>query len=93
MVTDDGIPLGYEVFAGNRHDATTVEEIVEAMEAKYGKASRIWVMDRGMTSEKYLAFLRQRGGQYIVGTPRRCCGTSRNTWRARTGMRSNKAWK
>ena len=70
VVTEDGIPLGYEVFAGNRHDATTVEEIVEAMEAKYGKASRIWVMDRGMTSEKNLAFLRQRGGQYIVGTPK-----------------------
>jgi transposase len=62
--------LGYEVFAGNRHDSTTVEEIVEAMEAKYGKAARIWVMDRGMTSEKNLAFLRQRGGQYIVGTPK-----------------------
>src|SRR5580704_3211356 len=70
VVTDDGIPLGYEVFAGNKHDSTTVEEIVKAMEAKYGQASRIWVMDRGMTSEKNLAFLRQRGGQYIVGTPK-----------------------
>jgi transposase len=70
VVTDDGIPLGYEVFAGNRNDATTVEEIVQAMETKYGRASRIWVMDRGMTSEKNLEFLRQRGGQYIVGTPK-----------------------
>jgi len=70
VVTEDGIPLGYEVFAGNRHDSTTVEEIVKAMEAKYGSAARIWVMDRGMTSEKNLAFLRQRGGQYIVGTPK-----------------------
>ena len=68
--TEDGIPLGYEVFAGNGRDSTTVEEIVEAMEAKYGQVSRIWVMDRGMTSEKNLAFLRQRGGQYIVGTPK-----------------------
>ena len=70
VVTTDGIPLGYEVFAGNRHDSTTVEEIVEAMEKKYGRANRIWVMDRGMVSEKNLKFLRERGGQYIVGTPK-----------------------
>ena len=70
VVTGDGIPLGYEVFAGNRNDATTVEEIVEAMEAKYGRANRIWVMDRGMVSEQNLKFLRERDGQYIVGTPK-----------------------
>jgi transposase len=70
VVTTDGIPLGYEVFAGNRHDSTTVEEIVEAMEKKYGRANRIWVMDRGMVSEKNLRFLRERNGQYIVGTPK-----------------------
>jgi transposase len=70
VVTGEGIPLGYEVFAGNRHDSTTVEEIVEAMEKKYGRAQRIWVMDRGMVSEKNLKFLRGRGGQYIVGTPK-----------------------
>jgi transposase len=70
VVSNDGIPLGYEVFAGNRNDATTVEEIVEAMEAKYGRANRIWVMDRGMVSEENLKFLRERGGQYIVGTPK-----------------------
>jgi transposase len=70
VVTDDGMPLGYEVFAGNRNDSTTVEEIVEAMEGKYGRANRIWVMDRGMVSEANLKFLRQREGQYIVGTPK-----------------------
>jgi len=70
VVTTDGIPLGYEVFAGNRNDATTVEEIVEAMENKYGRAHRIWVMDRGMVSEANLQFLRARGGQYLVGTPK-----------------------
>lgn len=70
VVTPEGIPFGYEVFAGNRHDATTLEEIVGAMEAKYGKANRIWVMDRGIVSEENLAFLRSRGGQYIVGTPK-----------------------
>ena len=70
VVTTDGIPLGYEVFAGNRNDATTVEEIVAAMEKKYGRANRVWVMDRGMVSEDNLKFLRGRGGQYIVGTPK-----------------------
>jgi transposase len=70
VVTDDGIPLGYEVFAGNRTDVTTVEAIVEAMERKYGRAKRVWVMDRGMVSEANLRFLRSRNGQYIVGTPK-----------------------
>jgi transposase len=70
VVTRDGLPLGYEVFAGNRYDATTVKEIVQAMEAKYGRAGRIWVMDRGMVSEANLRFLRERDGQYIVGTPK-----------------------
>lgn len=70
VVTTDGIPLGYEVFDGNTHDSTTVETIVQAMEAKYGRANRIWVMDRGMVSEDNLKFLRQRGGSYIVGTPK-----------------------
>jgi transposase len=70
VVTTDGIPLGYEVFAGNTNDATTIETIVTAMEGKYGRAERVWVMDRGMVSEKNLAFLRERGGAYIVGTPK-----------------------
>jgi hypothetical protein len=71
VVTDDGIPLGYEVFAGNTNDSTTIETIVQAMEAKYGRAQRIWVLDRGMVSEDNLKFLRSRGGSYIVGTPKR----------------------
>ena len=70
VVTDEGIPLGYEVFDGNTHDSKTVEQIVQAMESKYGQAHRIWVMDRGMVSEANLAFLRRRGGSYIVGTPK-----------------------
>jgi len=70
VVTTDVIPLGYEVFAGNRNDSTTVEEIVEAMERKYGRANRVWVMDRGMVSEANLKFLRKRQGEYIVGTPK-----------------------
>jgi transposase len=70
VVTDDGIPLGYEVFAGNTNDSKTVETMVQAMEGKYGRAQRVWVMDRGMVSEANLAFLRARGGSYIVGTPK-----------------------
>lgn len=70
VVTNEGIPLGYEVFAGNKNDSKTVQEIVTAMETKYGRAQRIWVMDRGMVSEKNLEFLRARDGQYIVGTPK-----------------------
>src|SRR3974377_1267943 len=50
VVTPEGLPIGYEVFAGNRADVTTVEEMVELMEQKYGQASRIWVLDRGVIS-------------------------------------------
>ena len=70
VVTTDGMPLGYEVFDGNRHDSTTVEEIVTTVEKKHGKAHRIWVLDRGMVSESNLSFVREREGCYIVGTPK-----------------------
>ena len=70
IVTKGGMPLGYEVFAGNRSDVTTVEEIVETMEARYGKANRIWVMDRGMISEENIEFLKEGGRRYIIGTPK-----------------------
>jgi transposase len=70
VVSPEGLPLAYEVFAGNRNDVTTVEEIITVMEEKYGKAKRIWVMDRGMVSQKNIEFLRERGAQYIVGTPK-----------------------
>jgi len=70
VVTRDGYPLGYEVFAGNRHDSTTLQEIVERMEVFYGRNGRIWVLDRGMVSEANLTWLKERGSRYIVGTPR-----------------------
>jgi Transposase DDE domain len=70
VVTREGLPLGYELFAGNRTDVTTVREIVEIMETRYGAAQRIWVMDRGMTSAKNLAWLRETGRRYLVGTPK-----------------------
>jgi len=70
VVTRCGLPLGYEVFAGNRHDSTTLQEIVETMERRYGKAQRIWVMDRGMVSQENLEFLKSGDRRYIIGTPK-----------------------
>jgi hypothetical protein len=70
VVTREGLPVGYEVFAGNRNDVTTLEEIVKLMEEKYGKANRVWVTDRGIVSEDNLEFLRKRGARYLVGTPK-----------------------
>ena len=70
VVNRDGLPVGYEVFDGNRRDVTTLEEMVELMETKYGKAKRTWVLDRGFVSEENLEFLRERGATYIVGTLR-----------------------
>ena len=70
VVTREGIPLGYEVFAGNRVDVTTVEEIVEAMEGRFGLAQRIWVMDRGMVSADNLSWLQESGRRYLIGTAR-----------------------
>ena len=70
VVTREGMPLGYEVFAGNRVDVTTVEEIVETMERRYGLAQRIWVMDRGMVSADNIAWLKQTGRRYLIGTPK-----------------------
>jgi transposase len=70
VVTPEGLPVGYEVFAGNTADVTTVEDMVELLEKKYGQAKRIWVMDRGMISEENIDFLRGRGARYLVGTPR-----------------------
>lgn len=70
VVTPEGLPIGYEVFAGNTADVSTVEDMVEMMEQKYGQAKRIWVMDRGMVSEDNLDFLRERRARYIVGLPK-----------------------
>jgi transposase len=70
VVTREGMPLGYELFAGNRHDVTTVEEVVEQMEKRFGLAQRIWVMDRGMASAENLAWLQKSGRRYLIGTPK-----------------------
>jgi Transposase DDE domain len=70
VVTREGMPLGYELFAGNKTDVTTVREIVGTMEGRYGMADRIWVMDRGMTSADNVAWLQQTTRRYLIGTPK-----------------------
>jgi transposase len=70
VVSRCGMPLGYEVFDGNRLDVTTVEHIVTLMEKRYGQADRIWAMDRGMMSAANIDFLRQEGRRYILGASR-----------------------
>jgi transposase len=70
VVSRCGMPVGYEVFAGNRHDSKTVEQVVEHVEKIYGRANRIWVMDRGMVSEENVEYLKKEGRRYIVGTPK-----------------------
>jgi transposase len=70
IVNSEGFPFSYETFDGNRADVTTMETILRMVERKYGKARRIWVIDRGIVSEENLKAIRQRNGQYLVGTPR-----------------------
>lgn len=70
VVTPEQLPLAYEVFDGNRADVTTLSEMVDLMERRYGRAQRTWVLDRGFVSEENLAELRRRGALYLVGTPR-----------------------
>jgi transposase len=70
VVTFDGFPLGYEVFAGNTHDARTLQTIVVTMEARHGMLGRVWIADRGMASAANLAWLRETGRRSIVGAPK-----------------------
>ena len=70
IVNSEGFPFSYETFDGNRADVSTMEAVLRMVERKYGKARRIWIFDRGIVSEENLAAIRQRQGQYLVGTPR-----------------------
>ncbi|MFZ0854605.1 MAG: IS1634 family transposase [Hyphomicrobiaceae bacterium] len=70
VVTFDGFPLGYDVFAGNTHDSRTLQTIVTTMEARHGVLGRVWIADRGMASKQNLAWLRQTGRRYIIGAPK-----------------------
>lgn len=72
VVTPEGLPLAYEVLAGNTADNTTLKEFLARIERQYGKARRIWLMDRGVPTEEVLAQMRQSDPpvQYLVGTPK-----------------------
>jgi transposase len=72
IVTPEGFPLAYEVLAGNTADKTTLKEFLHKIETQYGKAERIWVMDRGIPTEEVLAEMRQSETPvyYLVGTPK-----------------------
>jgi hypothetical protein len=72
IVTPEGFPLAYEVLNGNTSDKTTLPDFLKKIEAQYGKAQRIWVMDRGVPTEKILKAMRESEMpvSYLVGTPR-----------------------
>jgi hypothetical protein len=70
VITPEGFPLAYELLPGNTADSTTLPLFLAQIEARYGQARRIWLMDRGIPTEAQLAELRARGGQYLVGTPK-----------------------
>ena len=70
VVTRDGFPLAHQTFAGNTRDLATVKDIVTAMETRFGKSERVWVMDRGMIDEDSVAFLSEPGRRYLLSTKR-----------------------
>lgn len=72
IVTPQGFPLAYEVLAGNTKDSSTLKEFLDKIEKQYGKAQRIWLMDRGIPTETVLEQMRQSepAVKYLVGTPK-----------------------
>lgn len=70
VVTPDGLPVAYEVYAGNTHEASTLREFLDRVENRYGRARRTWLMDRGIPTEETLEEMRSRGIDYLVGTPK-----------------------
>jgi transposase len=70
IVTPEGFPLSYEVLAGNTADSTTLSDFLDRIEQRYGRANRIWVMDRGIPTEESLVKMRSMGASYLVGTPK-----------------------
>ena len=72
VVTPDGLPMAYEVMAGNTNDSRTLRDFVARIERLYGKARRTWLMDRGIPTEAVVAEMRAADPpvQYLVGTPK-----------------------
>jgi transposase len=82
VVTPDGFPLAYEVMNGNTSDRTTLPDFLKKIENNYGKAKRVWVMDRGVPSEAILQEMRQPERQtfYLVGTPKSKINQHEKKW-------------
>jgi transposase len=70
VITPQGFPLSYEVLKGNTNDHSTLKDFLQSIEAKYGKARRTWLMDRGIPTEQTLDEMNQGGIGYLVGTPK-----------------------
>jgi transposase len=72
IITPEGFPLAYEVLAGNTSDKTTLRQFLRKIEKQYGKAERVWLMDRGVPTEEVLAEMRSSDPPvyYLVGTPK-----------------------
>jgi transposase len=82
IVTPDGFPLAYEVLDGNTSEHKTLRPFLERIETTYGKARRVWVMDRGIPTEATLAHMRERGVSYLVGTPKGRINKHEKNWLA-----------
>ena len=82
VVTPDGFPLAYEVMNGNTSDRATLPGFLKKIESTYGKARRVWVMDRGIPSEAILKDMRTAEGQtfYLVGTPKGKINQHQKKW-------------
>jgi transposase len=82
VVTPDGFPLAYEVMNGNTSDRTTLPDFLKKIESTYGKARRVWVMDRGVPSEAILKGMREPERQtfYLVGTPKSRINQHEKKW-------------
>ena len=70
VLTPEGFPVAYEVYPGNTRDTATLGEFLDRIEKQYGKFRRTWLMDRGIPTEEMLEKMRERGIDYLVGTPK-----------------------
>ena len=70
VLTPEGFPVAYEVYPGNTRDSATLGEFLDRIEKRYGKFRRTWLMDRGIPTEEMLEKMRERGIDYLVGTPK-----------------------
>ena len=93
VVTDEGMPIGYEVFAGNTHDSKTVKQIVASMETKYGRANRVWVMDRVWYRRTILNLFASVKVRILSEHPKACSSSLNSILRIKTGTRYRPALK